>query len=259
MRSGNFCQKLPHLGRNRCRLHGGLSLVGKDHPNYKHTFKLTFKMADMKKILHTIIFLVLIFGYVYSAVGQEFKSLSLENSNPNIQSDTVLVISILPSEPNYCGLRVEWGDGSGQDYRLERSGSEPIKLTKRYSRIGDFTISVKGKLLIRGLKTAASCKGQDLALSIKVIDTEQQKQKAEIDRVSEQLKTEETIRQQLELRLREEQIKQKESELKQKEEDLLKQKIQVEIEAKRLKEEAAKKAAIEKKSDQPAPIPRRQF
>ena len=213
----------------------------------------------MKKRLQAIIFLALTFGYFQLAIGQEFKALSLENPNPNIQSDTVLVISILPSEPNYCGLRVEWGDGSGQDYRLERSGSEPIRLNKRYSRIGDFTISVKGKLMIRGLKTAASCKGQDLALTIKVIDTEQQKQKAEIDRVSEQLKMEAARRQQLELRLREEQLKQKESELKQKEEDLLKQKMQAEIEANRLKEEAAKKANSEKKSDQPAPIPRRQF
>jgi hypothetical protein len=213
----------------------------------------------MKKTLQKIIFLVLTFGYAHSAIGQEFKSLSLENSNPNIQSDTVLVISILPSEPNFCGIRVEWGDGSGQDYKLERSGSEPIKLTKRYNRAGDFTISVKGRLLIRGLKTAGACKGQDLNLQIKVIDIEQQRQKLEIDRVSEQLKIEAARRQQLELRLREDQLKQKESELKQKEEELLKQKIQAEIEANRLKEEAAKKANTEKKSDQPAPIPRRQF
>lgn len=213
----------------------------------------------MKKTLRPIIFFILTFGYLQLAIGQEFKALSLENPNPNIQNDTVLIISISPSDPNFCGLHVEWGDGSGQDYRLERSGSEPIRLTKRYSRVGDFTISVKGKLLIRGLKTAVSCKGQDLTLPIKVIDTEQQRQKAEIDRVSEQLKTEAARRQQLELRLREEQLKQKESELKQKEEELLKQKIQAEIEANRLKEEAAKKANTEKKSDQPAPIPRRQF
>jgi hypothetical protein len=233
--------------------------MGKDHPNYKHTFKLAFKMNDMKKILHAIILLVLTFGNFHLAIGQEFKAISLENSNPNIQNDTVLIISTSPSEPNFCGLHVEWGDGSGQDYRLERAGNEPIKLTKRYNRIGDFTISVKGKLLIRGLKTAVSCKGQDLTLPIKVIDIEQQRQKAEIDRVTEQLKTEAARRQQLELRLREEQLRQKESELKQKEEDLLKQKIQAEIEANRLREEAAKKANSEKKSDQPAPIPRRQF
>jgi len=35
-RSGKPCQKPPLLGKKRCRLHGGMSLSGKDHPNYKH-------------------------------------------------------------------------------------------------------------------------------------------------------------------------------------------------------------------------------
>ena len=35
-RSGNPCQKPPLQGKTRCRLHGGMSLSGKDHPNFKH-------------------------------------------------------------------------------------------------------------------------------------------------------------------------------------------------------------------------------
>jgi hypothetical protein len=35
-RSGNPCQKPPLQGKARCRLHGGASLSGKDHPNYQH-------------------------------------------------------------------------------------------------------------------------------------------------------------------------------------------------------------------------------
>ena len=35
-RSGSPCQKPPLQGKTRCRLHGGKSLSGKDHPNYKH-------------------------------------------------------------------------------------------------------------------------------------------------------------------------------------------------------------------------------
>ena len=35
-RSGNPCQKPPLQGKTRCRLHGGMSLAGKDHPNFKH-------------------------------------------------------------------------------------------------------------------------------------------------------------------------------------------------------------------------------
>lgn len=35
-RSGNPCQKPPLQGRNRCRLHGGLSPKGANHWNHKH-------------------------------------------------------------------------------------------------------------------------------------------------------------------------------------------------------------------------------
>ena len=35
-RSGYPCQKPSLQGKARCRLHGGMSLSGKDHPNFKH-------------------------------------------------------------------------------------------------------------------------------------------------------------------------------------------------------------------------------
>ncbi len=35
-RSGAPCKKPPLTGKTRCRLHGGMSLSGKDHPNFKH-------------------------------------------------------------------------------------------------------------------------------------------------------------------------------------------------------------------------------
>ena len=35
-RSGYPCQKPSLQGKARCRLHGGMSLLGKDHWNYQH-------------------------------------------------------------------------------------------------------------------------------------------------------------------------------------------------------------------------------
>ncbi len=35
-RKGLSCQNSPVLGRNRCRMHGGASLRGSNHPNFKH-------------------------------------------------------------------------------------------------------------------------------------------------------------------------------------------------------------------------------
>ena len=205
--------------------------------------------------------LFLIFN-LQKASGQELKSLSLENNNNSIQSETVLLINVTPSDPNFCGMRIEWGDGEGQDFRYEKATSEPIKFAKKYVRPGDYIVSVKGKYLSRGLKSAQACKGSNLTLPIKVVDMEQIKQKNEIDRANEQLRIEATKRQDLELRLRAEQLKQQEAQLKQqeaqikqREEDALRQKIQAEerakiqaeLEASKLKEELAKRSAAENK------------
>jgi hypothetical protein len=35
-RNGGLCQKLPLVGKRRCRLHGGLSPSGMSHWNYRH-------------------------------------------------------------------------------------------------------------------------------------------------------------------------------------------------------------------------------
>ena len=35
-RSGTPCKRFPVAAKARCRLHGGLSLSGKNHWNYKH-------------------------------------------------------------------------------------------------------------------------------------------------------------------------------------------------------------------------------
>ena len=106
------------------------------------------------------------------ANGQELNSISVENKNISTQSETVLLINITPSDPNFCGIRIEWGDGEGQDFRYEKSTSEPIKFSKIYDRAGDYTVSVKGKYLSRGLKSAVACKGENLTLPIKVAGKE---------------------------------------------------------------------------------------
>lgn len=225
-----------------------------------HNFKTNGVIMKISYL--NISFLLFLVFSLQKADAQELKSLALENNNASIQSETVLLINIRPSDPNFCGMRIEWGDGEGQDFRYEKAISEPIKITKKYVRPGDYTISVKGKYLSRGLKSLAACNGANLTLPIKVVDMDQVRQKNEVDRANEQLRIETAIRQDLELRLRAEQIKQQEAQLKQREEDNLRQKIQMEerakiqaeLEANKLKEELAKSRAAEnKKKVEPAP------
>lgn len=37
-RSGTACRNIPMAGKKRCRMHGGASLSGKNHWNYKHGY-----------------------------------------------------------------------------------------------------------------------------------------------------------------------------------------------------------------------------
>ena len=228
------------------------------------THGFTIDGVIMKFGYLNISFLLFLLFILQKADAQELKSLALENNNASIQSETVLLINIRPSDPNFCGIRIEWGNGEGQDFRYEKATNEPTKIIKKYVSPGDYTISVKGKFLPRGLKSATACNGADLTLPIKVVDMDQVRQKNEIDRANEQLRIEAAKRPDLELRLRAEQLKQQEAQRKQREEDALRQKIQAEerakiqaeLEASKLKEELAKSRAAEsKKKAEPAPSP----
>ena len=125
----------------------------------------------MKAVFFNISFLLLLLLGFQKANGQEIKSLALEYTSVSVKSDIVILLSVTPYEPNWCGIRIEWGDGEGQDFRVE-SRIELIRLTKRYVRPGDYMISVKGKILQRGLKTAPACKGGNLTSRIKVLELE---------------------------------------------------------------------------------------
>lgn len=56
-RSAGLCQKPALTGKLRCRLHGGLSLSGKDHPNYKHGRRsraYIIKAKDVRQHIHLL-------------------------------------------------------------------------------------------------------------------------------------------------------------------------------------------------------------
>ena len=51
-RKGTPCQCPALFGKNRCRLHGGLSLSGKDHPNYKTGRYTGQGKAELRMVRH---------------------------------------------------------------------------------------------------------------------------------------------------------------------------------------------------------------
>lgn len=56
-RSSGICLKPALIGKMRCRLHGGLSLSGKDHPNFIHgrrSLEYVLKAKGVRQHIHML-------------------------------------------------------------------------------------------------------------------------------------------------------------------------------------------------------------
>ena len=53
-RSGSLCKRAPAKGRNRCKLHGGATLQGKNAPNYKHGLYSKYLGPELNEVLRDI-------------------------------------------------------------------------------------------------------------------------------------------------------------------------------------------------------------
>lgn len=91
-----------------------------------------------------------------------------DHDRVRLQQDVTVRIDLDSGENKpWCGLRVNFGDGDGRDERVEQV---PVVLHKRYTKPGVYTISVEGKTLVRGLKTAFSCMGSVTSRQLEVVD-----------------------------------------------------------------------------------------
>jgi len=101
------------------------------------------------------------------ALAQELTNLSADplQGAPG-QSVTITVEVRGKSQPAFqCGLSIAFGDGETRDIRISEKDT-PLKLTRSYGRPGSYTISVQGKLMVRGINSVFPCTGSSKVVSI---------------------------------------------------------------------------------------------
>ncbi len=96
----------------------------------------------------------------------------------------------------WCGLIIDWGTGeTPQSFRIgeDDKKTSPVMVSRTYSNPGTYSISVKGQLIVRGLKSALPCGGDTIQTQIVVIDpvAEAKIKSAEIERQQLMKKAEE--------------------------------------------------------------------
>ena len=63
-----------------------------------------------------------------------------------------------------CGIRFDWGDGTGEDIKVEDAQKIPLVMNHTYAKAGDYTVSVKPKKVTSRL----GCLGKAQSAMVKV-------------------------------------------------------------------------------------------
>lgn len=100
------------------------------------------------------------------------SGIKFEESEADLAKEVVLQLTIEDGgKDTYCGLRINWGDGTERKYRIGADAEikPPFRVSHKYSTEGVKAITTTGEFMSRGLKSLPACEGK-LTTSIKIID-----------------------------------------------------------------------------------------
>ena len=181
------------------------------------------------------------------SLGQTITSIQVTDSKIQLGAQPALVVSFRSTGEPWCGLTIDWGNGKRQDIRLGEEGkvSNPLRVVSPgYPSEGEFRITVAGKYLSRGLKSAAPCDVAPTVQSVVLRVSDLERERREDERLREEARRREEDRRRDEERRREEdQRRQKDLEELRKREDQLKEQERrlKDAELRRVEEEAKRR------------------
>jgi hypothetical protein len=98
------------------------------------------------------------------SLAQGIGDITIEPKNPTLNQPFKITINSNGETPA-CGLQINLGDGNTRDVRVEKF---PIILEHTYSKEGNFSLAVNGKMIMRGLSSMFPCGGDSKTLAIDV-------------------------------------------------------------------------------------------
>ena len=141
--------------------------------------------------------MISIFIFGSSSFANEIKGFAVGQTLTAPGSQISFVIEAAKASQSsslWCGVNVDFGNGSSIDIRLGQNGDADLRKTLQYAypNPGTYTATLSGKMLTRGLMSAAECKGAPQKVNIKVVDPEISRMQIELERT----KREQSIRDQ---------------------------------------------------------------
>lgn len=198
-----------------------------------------------KRKIHTLT-LILISLSCFSSFAQDSANNAAAVSAAKISEKkaevgTPVNVSLEFNTPQpWCGLEIQWGDGSEDTVRVGHANYNkfPLQLIHTYTAPGQFVLKVIGEQIIRGFKSASPCEGLPKQILITV---ESAQQKAEVERASQ-------AKEEADKKSRE--LSEKEADLRAREENLEKSRR---VQERREQEFITRQQAVENKTNSPPP------
>ena len=103
-----------------------------------------------------------------AAAAQQIGGVTVDPPQVMVGQPFEAVVSISSQAGSFfCGLVVSMGDGNTREIRVAEKDI-PLKMGHQYKVPGTYSITVEGKLLIRGFRTAPACDGRVISVPILV-------------------------------------------------------------------------------------------
>lgn len=116
------------------------------------------------------LFFIFLGVFPFCASAQELARVQADRSQALVGQKVEIVVDIIRQGTRgfYCGFTLSMGDGNTRDVRVTEKDI-PFRISHTYTNAGSFPITVEGKTLIRGLKTAVACAGGTRSTAVTVM------------------------------------------------------------------------------------------
>lgn len=105
--------------------------------------------------------------------AQQLRDARMLATEVDVSQEATLLLSLDKTSASvWCGLRVDFGNGSDQNLRVGERGETDLQMQVRYRypTPGLYTVRVFGAALMRGLRSVVACEGGERSFQVRVTD-----------------------------------------------------------------------------------------
>lgn len=100
-----------------------------------------------------------------ASIAQTLTGFKLDAPQATVGQPIKATIDFEVTNNVFCGVRIDWGDGIGDELKIDKPAKIPYILSHTYSRAGDYLVTVKPEKVTSHLR----CLGKNQQTNLKVV------------------------------------------------------------------------------------------